>query len=126
MRDTSKTPSVAKLFLAGVAILLFLWLAFANLLGRPVPPRISRARAEMAHIMVALKAYQFETGSYPTPSHGLAALEMNPGVPGWSGPYLRRPPIDPWGTPYVYSTMVTNVDIVSAGPDRTFGTADDI
>ena len=79
-------------------------------------------------------------------------LQNNPGIHGWNGPYMvitdqtwYRP--DPWGTPYSYQTLVNSTDIISingvnyikskpscskcisllsAGPDMTFETADDI
>lgn len=35
-------------------------------------------------------------------------------------------PVDPWGTPYQYRVLDSNVMITSAGPDRQFETEDDI
>ncbi|WP_088282931.1 type II secretion system major pseudopilin GspG [Ideonella sp. A 288] len=62
------------------------------------------AQAQIELIAKALDQYRFDTGHYPDPGHGLAALSQRPdGVRGWRGPYLTRPvPPDPWGRPYRY------------------------
>lgn len=39
----------------------------------------------------ALAAFKFDCGRYPTQEEGLAALMADPGVKGWTGPYLRSP-----------------------------------
>ena len=54
----------------------------------------------------------------------------NPGTEGWRGPYLKgglKP--DPWDIPYAYSLDADDPSqymLSSAGPDRQFGTEDDI
>ncbi|MCB0417986.1 MAG: type II secretion system protein GspG, partial [Bdellovibrionales bacterium] len=56
----------------------------------------------------------------------LEDLFENPGG-DWNGPYLRRGDlIDAWGTPFRFSpTGAKNYELVSAGPDKIFGTQDD-
>ena len=47
----------------------------------------------------------------------------------WSGPYLEKEPVDPWGKKYIYRrTEDENHDyeIISCGPDGNEGTEDDI
>lgn len=39
----------------------------------------------------ALEAFKLDCGRYPTQQEGLAALTADPGVKGWSGPYLSNP-----------------------------------
>jgi Type II secretion system (T2SS), protein G len=48
--------------------------------------------------------------------------------PGWDGPYLKKDIIpDSWGRPYIYYLDNMNLPLVlSSGPDKKFGTADDI
>ena len=42
------------------------------------------------------------------------------------GPYVRRLPTDAWGTVLNYELDDEFPVVISAGPDRTFGTPDDI
>ena len=65
------------------------------------------ARNQIEAINLALNAYLFDCGRYPTQDQGLKALFAKPGsspVPdSWNGPYLEKPlEHDPWGYPYQY------------------------
>jgi general secretion pathway protein G len=83
----------------------------------------------------ALTAYKFAIGDYPTTEQGLQALYERPSgleMPeAWKGPYLDNEEdiIDPWGNQlkYIYpgNTHEGKYDIISAGPDGQFDTADD-
>jgi hypothetical protein len=78
---------------------------------------------------VALFNYQAQCGALPTEEAGFKVLFANPGVPGWGGPYLEPgfPLVDQWGTRYRYKRITEQAGTVgSAGPDRKFGTGDDI
>ena len=47
----------------------------------------------------------------------------------WSGPYLIKEPVDPWGKKYIYRRIndeSLGYEIISCGPDGTEGTEDDI
>jgi general secretion pathway protein G len=64
---------------------------------------VTAARAAIANFHTALGAYRLDVGDYPSTAEGLQALRMNPGRPGWDGPYMPRDiPLDPWGVPYGY------------------------
>ncbi len=83
----------------------------------------------------ALTAYKFAIGDYPTTEQGLQALYERPrgleNPEAWQGPYLKEEEavIDPWGNriKYIYpgETHEGKYDIISAGPDGQFDTADD-
>ena len=61
------------------------------------------AGLQIANFRTALEAYRRDVGDYPSTAEGLAALRVNPGRPGWDGPYLPQDiPPDPWGRDYVY------------------------
>ena len=69
-------------------------------------------------------------GRYPS---SLDELVKNPGGENWKGPYIKVakwPPEDAWGTAIRYSraegTSSASPIVSSAGPDRTFDTADDL
>ncbi len=105
-----------------------------RLAGRTQQARISTAKMDITgNISVALDLYELDNGRFPTSEQGLSALITKPSsspVPtNWNGPYLKRKPVDPWGTEYKYAcpgTHTQDYDLYSLGPDATDGTADDI
>jgi len=96
----------------------------------PSPGPAESTRATMNSVLAAVLTYEVDLGAYPT---SLDALVRNPGNQDWKGPYMRTdgwPPTDAWGTPLRISigeapSSPTPI-IISAGPDRKFGTADDL
>ena len=46
------------------------------------------ARSNMRILRIALNAFHADTGRYPSDAEGLAALTLDPGAPGWRGPYI--------------------------------------
>jgi general secretion pathway protein G len=99
--------------------------------GRTEQARIAAAKADISAIDLQLDAFEVDAGRYPSSEEGLAAL-MNPPatVKAWHGPYLKKPPIDPWGRPYVYrfpgQINQGGADLFSVGPDGNEGGNDDI
>jgi general secretion pathway protein G len=105
--------------------------ALPRLTGRTQEARIQAARLEVENIGMALDAFEYDCGRYPTTSEGLAALESSDGASsGWKGPYLRRRvPLDPWRNAYVYQSpgaQGRDYDLTSFGPDGRAGGDDDI
>jgi general secretion pathway protein G len=41
-------------------------------------------------ILIGLEQFKLDTGRYPTEREGLEVLFINPGTPGWVGPYLTK------------------------------------
>ena len=74
-----------------------------------------------------LDIYRLDVGKYPTTAQGLGALNANPGVPGWNGPYLKDADgiKDPWGQVFQYRSPSQRsghaFDIVSLGADDKSG-----
>jgi type II secretion system protein G len=78
--------------------------------------RPAGARAQIAAFLVALDTYHSDVGEFPTEAQGLRALRVDPGVPGWDGPYLLRDvPADPWGVPYRYRLDGGRPKVISFG-----------
>lgn len=103
-------------------IALFIGLVGVNLLKKGDDARITVARAEILNLMNALTLYKLDTGTFPSTSMGLAALQVKPdNLPNWAGPYLAKDiPLDPWGRPYLYKYPGEHgdqPDILSLGPD---------
>jgi len=83
-----------------------------------------RALADIVNIEKAITAYRMEYGNYP---ESLDALVSPPSTgAGEEEPLLQRLPMDPWNNPYVYGVENRKPIILTFGPDREQGTADDI
>lgn len=94
-----------------------------------------RATAEASAIATALEAHHVEYGAFPRDNNAAATAAILGGNPRGinfmiASPYMlnsARELVDPWGTPYHLSLPPDlSVTVFSAGPDRTFGTPDDI
>lgn len=89
------------------------------------PAKQSVARAQIENFMSALDSYFLDTGKFPTPQQGLAALRVRQeGDAKWNGPYLKKDiPGDPWGNPFVYRTPGRNggYEIISYAADGKEG-----
>lgn len=93
--------------------------------------RQTAAKVDISAIESAIDQFEVDVGRYPTTEEGFQALLHEPkGVPHWHGPYIKRLPVDPWGSAYVYvSPGVHNtkvIDVSSSGPNRKPGDRDDI
>jgi general secretion pathway protein G len=80
-----------------------------SLFGNIGEARRDTARSQLQILALALDAYRLDNDGFPTTEQGLDALRSVPIVgdapTNWKGPYLRQiVPIDPWGTPYVYTS----------------------
>src|SRR5512140_1932166 len=63
-------------------------------------------RLQLAEIEAAADLFRLDVGRYPSTYEGLEALISSPGLPQWTGPYLRTNGSilkDPWGHPFHYS-----------------------
>ena len=94
--------------------------------GGPTTEAIWRTHEKFAEVALALAKYNHDCGQYPQAYAGLDALNSNPGIAGWSGPYMQGPNLDSWGTPLFYRLKDLRPIILSAGPDKTWGTMDDL
>src|SRR5207249_1123407 len=74
-----------------------------RLFGRVGQSKQAAARAQIELLGAALDQYRLDIGSYPNSGQGLDALQRNPNVNNWNGPYLKKAvPKDPWGNQYKY------------------------
>ena len=93
--------------------------------------RETRVKGDIQVIMMALRKYEGDAGSFPNTDQGLQALVQDPGnVRNWS-PSLDEPLYDPWNNEYGYRfpgkfSEPGKPDIFSRGPDGIEGTEDDI
>jgi general secretion pathway protein G len=115
-----------------------------RLLGTQKKADIRTAQVQIGNLVSALKSYAVDMKSFPLTEEGLEALVSAPEdeslAKNWDGPYLEggKLPKDPWGSDYQYEYEAAEASdnkseaaddfprIVSLGPDRQPGTADDI
>lgn len=109
--------------LAGVAV--------PRLAGRTEDARIQATKLQIENLGMALDAFEYDCGRYPTTQEGLKVLRENTGGwANWKGPYLKKNvPLDPWKSPYVYESpgqRNKDYDLSSLGPDQKQGGDDEI
>ena len=92
----------------------------------PPLPREARAVQDLWVLRTALECFLLDCHRYPSPAEGLKALIMPLDVEGWQGPYIDILKPDPWRTPYSYTLTNNQVRLLSAGPDQSEGTPDDL
>lgn len=103
--------------------------------------RVDTSKATLETVSNALDTYQLHVGHYPTEEEGnLTALRVKPAFESeqmgekWSGPYLKRQPMDAWNNVLNYERTMAGTDeegarpyrLWSNGPDGMSETEDDI
>lgn len=103
-------------------------LVVPRLAGRADQAREGAAKADVeANLPSAIDMFEMDTGGYPTNLNDL--LQQPSGITNWRGPYLKKPPLDPWGRPYQYKAPGDHnkdYDLWSMGKDGTSGNDDDV
>lgn len=89
---------------------------------------VEKAKADIALLEQAVEMYRLDTLAYPSTEQGLDALVSRP--EGLVQPeryrkdgYVRRLPLDPWGSPYQYLQPGEHgaFDVYSLGANRRLG-----
>jgi general secretion pathway protein G len=117
--------TLIELLVVIVVLGLLVGLVGPRLFGRVGQSKTAAARAQIELLGAALDQYRLDVGAYPTGAQGLGALQANPNVTNWNGPYLKRAvPADPWGQPYKYQCCPGqngDYDLWSEGADAAPG-----
>ena len=118
--------TLIELLVVIIVLGLLVGLVGPRLFGRVGQSKVAAARAQIELIGAALDQYRLDAGSYPTTAQGLDALQRNPSVTNWNGPYLkkREVPLDPWDTAYKYACCPgqhDDYDLWSEGADKAPG-----
>ncbi|MGH7276946.1 MAG: type II secretion system major pseudopilin GspG [Candidatus Rokuibacteriota bacterium] len=96
--------TLIELLVVIIVLGLLVGLVGPRLFGRVGQSKQAAARAQIELIGAGLDQLRLDVGSYPTTAQGLDALQKNPGLSNWNGPYLKKSvPKDPWANPYKYS-----------------------
>ena len=99
--------------------------AVPRLGGRVGQSQIAAARAGVGAISTAIDLYETDNGKLP---ESLQNLITKGSEPNWNGPYIRKAEglKDPWGVEYQFTKQGNVYVVASAGPDGSFGSADDV
>ena len=89
-----------------------------SVISRPDEARTTKVKNDIMALEGALDLFKLDNGRYPTNSEGLSIL-----AEGDLNTYLKRLPLDPWGSPYQFSNPGKNryIDIFSLGADQQIG-----
>jgi general secretion pathway protein G len=103
-----------------------------NIIDNVDKANVTAAKTDLRTISTQLDLYKLDNGTYPTTDQGLEALVTKPsGHPeprNWKkGGYLKKVPVDPWGSSYVYISPGTHgsFDLFSLGADAQEGGSDE-
>lgn len=96
-----------------------------QLLGQMSRARAKTAQLQLDSLAAAVELYRSDVGHYPTQQESLQALLADPGVDGWTGPYLKdtRGLSDPWNRAIVYEPDADGLHfrVTSYGADGKVG-----
>ena len=117
--------TLIELLVVIIVLGLLVGLVGPRLFGRVGQSKQAAARAQIELLGAALDQYRLDIGSYPNSGQGLDALQRNPNVNNWNGPYLKKSvPKDPWGNAYRYRCcpgQFGEYDLWSEGADGAPG-----
>jgi general secretion pathway protein G len=116
--------TLIELLVVIIVLGLLVGLVGPRLFGRVGQSKQATAKAQIELLGAGLDQYRLDVGAYPNTSQGVDALQKNPGVQNWNGPYLKKAvPKDPWGNPYKYRAPGQHgeYDLWSEGADGSPG-----
>ena len=117
--------TLIEILLVVVIIGILAAVAVPRLGGRVGQSQIAAARAGVGAISTAIDLYETDNGKLP---ESLQNLITKGSEPNWNGPYIRKAEglKDPWGVEYQFTKQGNVYTVASAGPDLSFGSADDV
>ena len=116
--------TLVELIVVMVIIGILASFVYVKFIGKVGVSRQNAAKAQIEIFNQALELYRLDTGQYPSSEQGLNALNEDPGIENWAGPYLKKAvPNDPWNRPYNYQYPGNHgdYDITSYGADGSPG-----
>jgi general secretion pathway protein G len=106
---------------------LLIALVAPSVMGQLGSAKHKIAQQSIERLAGVMDLYRLDVGDYPSTAQGLTALNENPGMAGWNGPYLKDADgiKDPWGHAFQYrypsQRPKHSFDIISLGADDKAG-----
>jgi general secretion pathway protein G len=130
-RSTRRAFTLIELLLVLVILAVLAAVVIPKLTSRVGDARRKATIGEISNLKMSLETFEIDNGRYPNSNEGLLALVERPsGLENTWRKLLDAVPMDKWGHEYQYqgpdSMGDGEFDILSAGDDGEFGTADDI
>lgn len=132
IRGASPGFTLVEILVVLSIIAILLALIVPRYFGKITKAQRTAASADIKTLSMAIDAFRFDMGKYPTTEEGLEALTKQPSgtEKKWAGPYLKTDAVDfdlndPWDNPYVYicpgKHNRDSYDLVSFGADGIEG-----
>lgn len=125
--------SLLEVMVVLVIIGMIMSIVAPNIMGQQEEAQIDKAYLDIQQLEDAMSLYKLKNKTYPSTEQGLEALVNKTNIEPIpkrfpNGGFISELPEDPWGNAYqlISPGEVSKFDIFSAGPDREFGTDDDI
>ena len=100
-QNWTRAFTLVELMLVVTIIGILAALVVPGLMNRSEQSRIAAANADVkGGISTALNLYEVDNGAFPPSLQDL--VQQPADARNWRGPYLKKPPVDPWGNAYVY------------------------
>ena len=115
--------TLIEILLVVVIIGILAAVAIPNLVGSQEKALKNAAKQGIAVLESAISRYEIDNGKLPDSLQNLVTPSGEMNVT-----YIRKAEglKDPWGTEYQYTKQGYDFTVVSAGPDKNFGGADDV
>ena len=137
MKRLAPKPNAAftliEILLVIIIIISLMAVLIPNIQNAMNQSRMGTAKIYVAKLVGALGQYELVNKRPPSTEQGLRALVERPGgdpVPRMWSQIETKLESDPWGTEYQYEFpgrhKPKSFEVVSCGPDRLTGTADDV
>jgi general secretion pathway protein G len=131
-RPTRRAFTLIELLLVLVILAVLAAVVIPKLTQRVGDARVKATIGEISNIKMSMETFEIDNGRYPNSNEGLLALVERPSGlenTAWHK-LLDKVPQDKWGHDYQYqgpdSLGEGEFNIISAGEDGEFGTADDL
>ena len=125
-RNRRAAFTLLEVLLVLVIIVLLAGLVAPALFNMQKRANIDAARAQVHSLQEACDFFRLHMNDYPASLTQL--MDGRDLGPKWSGPYIDRIPVDPWGHEYAYEPQAGGLKprIYSLGRDGQPNTADDV
>tara|TARA_Y100001970_G_C14130865_1_gene801618 strand:+ start:653 stop:1057 length:405 start_codon:yes stop_codon:yes gene_type:complete len=116
-KNFSKGFTLIEIMVVLIIIAIMASFIVPSVINRPDEARITKVKNDIMVLEGALDLFRLDNGRYPSNTEGLNVLISN------EKSYLKRLPLDPWGSSYQYSNpgIYSLIDIYSFGADQKLG-----